>query len=123
MPRSTMLWRSSGSMTTLSASRIWSCVGDGMAARLILAEGDTDDRTSPCRRHAAPVESRDWHDDVHCKNKPAGPRRTPPAEGGEILHCQAGYEARQLFPVPSLRLGPGGRGGLPALGGEAECGC
>src|SRR3954449_13476767 len=72
MPRSTMLWRSSGSMTTLSASRIWSCVGVGMARKILAGT----------------------------KNKPAGPRRTPPAEGGEILHCQAGYEARQLFPVP-----------------------
>src|SRR3954451_9321436 len=78
MPRSTMLWRSSGSMTTLSASRIWSCVG----MRLILAEGE---------------------------KKPAGPRRTPPAEGGEILHCRAGYEARQLFPGRALRR-PGFKG-------------
>src|SRR3954447_5376319 len=31
MPRSTMLWRSSGSMTTLSASRICSCVGVGIS--------------------------------------------------------------------------------------------
>src|SRR3954451_801894 len=72
MPRSTMLWRSSGSMTTLRAARISSCVG----MWLILAEA---------------------------KKKPAGPRRTPPAEGGEILHCQAGYEARQLFPGTALR--------------------
>src|SRR3954469_23123694 len=72
MPRSTMLWRSSGSMTTLRAARISSCVG----MRLILAEA---------------------------QKKPAGPRRTPPAEGGEILHCQAGYEARQLFPGRALR--------------------
>src|SRR3954454_454541 len=78
IPRSTMLWRSSGSMTTLSASLICSCVG----TTPILAEP---------------------------RKNPAGPRRTPPAEGGEILHCRAGYEARQLFPGRALRR-PGFKG-------------
>src|SRR3954463_7257406 len=78
IPRSTMLWRSSGSMTTLSASLICSCVGIGA------------------------------FDSGRAQKEPAGPRRTPPAEGGEILHCRAGYEARQLFPVRSLpRRGEG----------------
>src|SRR3954467_13023677 len=72
IPRSTMLWRSSGSMTTLSASLICSCVG---------------------------IASGFWQ---RAERQPARPRRTPPAEGGEILHCRAGYEARQLYPAPAL---------------------
>src|SRR3954447_13951398 len=77
IPRSTMLWRSSGSMTTLSAWLISSCVG--------IAANDIG----------------------RAQNKPARPRRTPPAEGGEILHCRPGYEGRQLYPGSALS---GGRG-------------
>src|SRR4051812_26946382 len=84
IPRSTMLWRSSGSMTTLSAWLISSCVGMCL---------------NDCGRH---------------KNKPARPRRAPPAEGGEILHCQPGYEGRQLYPGSALSCGRG-EGGPPRL--------
>src|SRR3954463_10637073 len=80
IPRSTMLWRSSGAMTTLSAWVISSRVG----IRQSIVAGS--------------------------KNKPARPRRTPPAEGGEILHCRPGYEGRQLYPGSALSCGRGEEG-------------
>src|SRR3954470_17690376 len=43
------------------------------------------------------------------KVQPAGPRRTPPAEGGEILHYRR-ICGRQLYPGPRSPLGSGGRG-------------
>ena len=73
-----MSLRSSGSMTLRRASRIWSWVGIAQPS------------------------------DGTPKKANAAPRRAPPAEGGEILHCRRDMMADSLTPCPGLSGRAGG---------------